>query len=97
MRHQRAETAGATEPAFDRRVVARPAAVTEGDAPVRGPLHDAAAVARAGVPTGMIFVRTRGISHLREDDASEDDLAIALVQIEPPVGELTSTESEPAA
>jgi hypothetical protein len=45
----------------------------------------------------MIFVRTRGISHLRADDASEDDLAIALVQIEPPVGELTSTESEPAA
>jgi hypothetical protein len=37
----------------------------------------------------MIFVRTRGgISHSREEDASEDDLAIALVQFNRLVGEL---------
>jgi N-carbamoyl-L-amino-acid hydrolase len=74
---------------FDRRLVARAAALTEGEPLVSGPLHDAAAVARAGVPTGMIFVRTRGgISHSREEDASEDDLAIALVQFNRLVGEL---------
>ena len=40
-----------------------------------GALHDSAALARAGIPTGMIFVRTRGgVSHSREEDASEADL-----------------------
>jgi acetylornithine deacetylase/succinyl-diaminopimelate desuccinylase-like protein len=35
----------------------------------------------AGVPCAMLFVRTRGgISHSREEDASEDDLAAALEQ-----------------
>jgi hydantoinase/carbamoylase family amidase len=84
---------------FDRRLVARAAAITEGEPLVSGPLHDAAAVARAGVPTGMIFVRTRGgISHSREEDASEDDLAIALVQLNRLVGELIHrSESQPAA
>jgi N-carbamoyl-L-amino-acid hydrolase len=74
---------------FDRLLVSRAAAITEGQPLVSGPLHDAAAIARAGVPTGMIFVRTRGgISHSREEDASEDDLAIALVQFNRLVGEL---------
>jgi N-carbamoyl-L-amino-acid hydrolase len=84
---------------FDRRLVARAAAMTEGEPLVSGPLHDAAAVARAGVPTGMIFVRTRGgISHSREEDASEDDLATALAQFNRLVGELIHpSESEPAA
>jgi N-carbamoyl-L-amino-acid hydrolase len=64
-----------------------------------GPLHDAAAVARAGIPTAMIFVRTRGgISHSREEDASEDDLAIALVQFSRFVGELVhQREAGPTA
>ncbi len=40
-----------------------------------GPLHDAAAVARAGVPTVMVFARTLGgTSHSREEDAREEDL-----------------------
>jgi hydantoinase/carbamoylase family amidase len=44
-----------------------------------GALHDAAQVAGAGVPTVMLFVRSRGgISHTREEDSDEDDLALAL-------------------
>jgi N-carbamoyl-L-amino-acid hydrolase len=83
---------------FDRRLVARAAAMTDGEPLVSGPLHDAAAVARAGVPTGMIFVRTRGgISHSREEDTNEDDLAIALVQFNRLIGELVHRrETEPA-
>jgi hydantoinase/carbamoylase family amidase len=66
---------------FDTRLVARVAAITNGAPLVSGPLHDAAAVAAAGVPTAMLFVRTRGgISHSREEDASEEDLATALAQ-----------------
>jgi N-carbamoyl-L-amino-acid hydrolase len=66
---------------FDSRLVARAAAITNGEPLVSGPLHDAAAVASAGVPTAMMFVRTRGgISHSREEDASEDDLVAAVTQ-----------------
>jgi hydantoinase/carbamoylase family amidase len=44
-----------------------------------GPLHDAAHVADAGVPTVMLFVRSkRGLSHTREEDTDESDLALAL-------------------
>jgi hydantoinase/carbamoylase family amidase len=44
-----------------------------------GPLHDAAHVADAGVPTVMLFVRSkRGLSHTREEDTDEGDLALAL-------------------
>jgi len=44
-----------------------------------GPLHDAAHVADAGVPTVMLFVRSkRGLSHTREEDTDEDDLALGL-------------------
>jgi N-carbamoyl-L-amino-acid hydrolase len=44
-----------------------------------GPLHDAARVAEAGVPTAMLFVRSkRGLSHTREEDTDEADLALAL-------------------
>jgi N-carbamoyl-L-amino-acid hydrolase len=44
-----------------------------------GPLHDAARVAEAGVPTVMLFVRSkRGLSHTREEDTDEGDLALAL-------------------
>jgi len=44
-----------------------------------GPLHDAAHVADAGVPTVMLFVRSkRGLSHTREEDTDEADLALAL-------------------
>jgi len=44
-----------------------------------GPLHDAAHVADSGVPTAMLFVRSkRGLSHTREEDTDEADLALAL-------------------
>jgi N-carbamoyl-L-amino-acid hydrolase len=44
-----------------------------------GPLHDAAHVADSGVPTVMLFVRSkRGLSHTREEDTDEADLALAL-------------------
>jgi N-carbamoyl-L-amino-acid hydrolase len=42
-------------------------------------LHDAAHVADSGVPTVMLFVRSkRGLSHTREEDTDEADLALAL-------------------
>ncbi len=48
-----------------------------------GPLHDAARVAEAGVPTVMLFVRSkRGLSHTREEDTDEADLEIALTALE---------------
>ena len=48
-----------------------------------GPLHDAARVAEAGVPTVMLFVRSkRGLSHTREEDTDEADLELALVALE---------------
>jgi hydantoinase/carbamoylase family amidase len=44
-----------------------------------GPLHDAARVAEAGVPTVMLFVRSkRGLSHTPEEDTDEGDLVLAL-------------------
>lgn len=40
-----------------------------------GPLHDAAEVARAGIPTVMMFVQSlRGISHNRIEDTREEHL-----------------------
>lgn len=47
-----------------------------------GPLHDAAHVADSGVPTVMVFVRSkRGLSHTREEDTDEADLALALTAL----------------
>lgn len=44
-----------------------------------GPLHDAAHVADSGVPTAMLFVRSkRGLSHTREEDTDEADLDLGL-------------------
>ena len=44
-----------------------------------GPLHDAAEVARAGVPTVMIFTQSlRGISHNRIEDTLEAHLALGV-------------------
>jgi N-carbamoyl-L-amino-acid hydrolase len=64
---------------FDPALVERAAALTGGPVLTSGPLHDAAAVARAGVPTVMVFARTRGgISHSREEDADEADLVAAI-------------------
>jgi len=44
-----------------------------------GPLHDAAEVARSGIPTVMMFVQSlRGISHNKTEDTREDHLALAV-------------------
>ncbi len=44
-----------------------------------GPLHDAAEVARAGVPTIMLFVQSlRGLSHTKEEDTKEEHLALCV-------------------
>ncbi|HKO29292.1 MAG TPA: Zn-dependent hydrolase [Solirubrobacteraceae bacterium] len=44
-----------------------------------GPLHDAARVAESGVPTVMLFVRSkRGLSHTRLEDTDEADLELAV-------------------
>lgn len=41
-----------------------------------GPLHDAAEVARAGVPTVMLFVQSlRGLSHTKVEDTKEEHIA----------------------
>jgi N-carbamoyl-L-amino-acid hydrolase len=62
---------------FDAGLVARAhAAAGARHAPLAsGPLHDAAAVARMGVPTAMLFVRSLGgISHSALEDSSAEDL-----------------------
>ena len=44
-----------------------------------GPLHDAAEVCRAGIPTVMLFVQSlRGISHNKIEDTSEEHIALAV-------------------
>lgn len=44
-----------------------------------GPLHDAAEVCRAGVPTIMLFVQSlRGLSHAKEEDTQEEHLRLAV-------------------
>jgi acetylornithine deacetylase/succinyl-diaminopimelate desuccinylase-like protein len=44
-----------------------------------GPLHDAAEVARSGVPTAMMFVQSlRGISHNKIEDTREEHLELCV-------------------
>ena len=44
-----------------------------------GPLHDASEMARAGVPTAMMFVQSlHGISHNKIEDTREEHLALAV-------------------
>ena len=44
-----------------------------------GPLHDAAEVARAGIPAVMMFVQSQGgISHNKIEDTKEEDLEMAV-------------------
>jgi hydantoinase/carbamoylase family amidase len=45
-----------------------------------GPLHDAAEVARAGIPTVMMFVQSlHGISHNKIEDTKEEHIELAVV------------------
>jgi N-carbamoyl-L-amino-acid hydrolase len=44
-----------------------------------GPLHDAAEVARAGIPTVMLFVQSlRGISHNKIEDTLEEHILLSV-------------------
>ncbi|HZD87564.1 MAG TPA: Zn-dependent hydrolase [Gaiellaceae bacterium] len=44
-----------------------------------GPLHDAAEVARRGIPTVMLFVQSlRGLSHTKVEDTKEDHLELSV-------------------
>ncbi len=44
-----------------------------------GPLHDAAEVARRGIPTVMLFVQSlRGLSHTKVEDTQEDHLELSV-------------------
>jgi N-carbamoyl-L-amino-acid hydrolase len=48
-----------------------------------GPLHDASEVARAGVPTVMLFVQSlRGLSHTPLEDTREEHVAQAVVALD---------------
>ena len=48
-----------------------------------GPLHDAAEIARAGVPTVMMFVQSlRGLSHTKLEDTREEHLEQAVAALD---------------
>jgi N-carbamoyl-L-amino-acid hydrolase len=48
-----------------------------------GPLHDAAEVARAGVPTVMLFVQSlRGLSHTKLEDTQEEHLELSVAALD---------------
>jgi N-carbamoyl-L-amino-acid hydrolase len=58
---------------------------TAGAAPAMpsGPLHDAAEVSRAGIPTVMMFVQSlHGISHNKIEDTREEHLEAAVVALD---------------
>jgi N-carbamoyl-L-amino-acid hydrolase len=58
---------------------------TAGTAPrlPSGPLHDAAEVARAGIPTVMMFVQSlNGISHNKIEDTREEHLEMSVVAMD---------------
>jgi beta-ureidopropionase / N-carbamoyl-L-amino-acid hydrolase len=47
-----------------------------------GPLHDAAEVSRAGIPTVMMFVQSlKGISHNKIEDTNEEHLQMSVVAL----------------
>ena len=48
-----------------------------------GPLHDAAEVARAGIPTVMMFVQSlKGISHNKIEDSKEEHLEMSVMALD---------------
>lgn len=48
-----------------------------------GPLHDAAEVARLGIPTVMMFVQSlNGLSHNRAEDTKREDLRMAVTALD---------------
>src|SRR5690606_31044604 len=48
-----------------------------------GPLHDAAEVARAGIPTVMLFVQSlHGISHNKIEDTKEEHIEMSVLALD---------------
>jgi beta-ureidopropionase / N-carbamoyl-L-amino-acid hydrolase len=48
-----------------------------------GPLHDAAEISRAGVPTVMLFVQSlRGLSHTKLEDTKEEHLELSVAALD---------------
>jgi N-carbamoyl-L-amino-acid hydrolase len=48
-----------------------------------GPLHDAAEVARVGIPTVMLFVQSlRGLSHTKLEDTKKEHLAMSVAALD---------------
>jgi hydantoinase/carbamoylase family amidase len=75
---------------FDPELIAAALETVGGGEPLRsGPLHDSAALARAGVPTVMLFAPSNaGVSHARGEDTAEPDLLAALDALGRLVGRL---------
>ena len=65
-----------------------------------GPLHDAAEVARAGVPTVMMFVQSlRGLSHTKLEDTLDEHIELAVAALDRLADKTiarVSTETSPA-
>ena len=60
-----------------------------------GPLHDAAEIARAGVPTVMLFVQSLGgLSHTRLEDTKEEHLELAVRALDRLVDKVLSFVAE---
>ncbi len=61
-----------------------------------GPLHDAAEVARAGIPTVMMFVQSlHGISHNKIEDTKEEHLELAVRALDTLVSRVIKWMSTP--
>jgi N-carbamoyl-L-amino-acid hydrolase len=75
---------------FDPRLIEAAVETVGGGEPLRsGPLHDSASLARAGVPTVMLFAPSiAGVSHARAEDTTEHDLLAALDALDRLVGRL---------
>jgi N-carbamoyl-L-amino-acid hydrolase len=82
--------------AFDPRLVELAARAAGDTEPMTsGALHDAAAVARSGIPTAMMFTPSaRGLSHTRKEDTPEPDLIVAITAFAALVGQLVTDNEE---
>ena len=86
----RPATARASRPPVDDRAIRCDGLIELADEAIRevagtsyrlpsGPLHDAAEVARAGVPTVMLFVQSlRGLSHTKLEDTKAEHLELSV-------------------
>jgi len=62
-----------------------------------GPLHDAAEVARAGIPTVMLFVQSlRGLSHTKLEDTKAEHLELSVQVLDRLASKTLAWLAEPA-